>query len=91
MSILQVLAMVLDILLEVWKVRSDPEQARLRAAALATKALNNDLKQVDNALAKNDGEALSAHFEQLSVRVRQLQRPPDDYNPKRSGNFSGPW
>ena len=91
MGIYQVIIMVLDILMEVWKLRADPEQARLRAAYLATKSLTSDLENVDESLAKNDGAALSAHFEQLSARARRLQRPPDDYNPSRSGNFSGPW
>jgi transcription elongation GreA/GreB family factor len=91
MGVYQVITMVLNILIEVWKLRADPEQAKIRAAYLATKTLNSDLENLDEAIAKDDGAALSAHFEQLSARVRRLQRPPDDYNPSRSGNFSGPW
>lgn len=83
MTVLQLIAMVLEVLIEAWKFRNDPEQARIRAALQATKSLNKDMEKIDEAIAANDGVALSAHFEQLSARVRKLPKPPSDYSPRR--------
>ena len=72
MSIWQVVLLAIEVILEVWKNRSDPEQARLRAAAAATKELNDDLESFDKALKDGDAAALSAHFELLRRRTAQL-------------------
>lgn len=82
MTVLQVISMVIEVLMEAWKYRNDPEQARIRAAALATKSLSADRSKLDAAIAQNDGKEISAHFERLAARVRSLPPAPSDYRPK---------
>lgn len=72
MSWLSIIAAILQFAVEVWRSRADPEQARLRAAARATQQLAEDRAAFEQALARNDAEALSAHFERLRDRVKQV-------------------
>jgi hypothetical protein len=74
MTVWQVIILALEVLLTIWKDRSNPEQAKLRAAALATRELNSDLTSFDTALKDNDADALSQHFEQLRRRVASLPK-----------------
>lgn len=71
MKIAEIILTILKFALEIWKNRTDPEQAKIRAAAQATKELNENEQSFQEALAKNDGAAISLHFEHLRDRVRK--------------------
>jgi hypothetical protein len=72
MTIWQVILVALEVLLEVWKNRNDPELAKLRAAAVATKELNDDIDSFNKAIKEQDAAAISAHFELLRRRIDRL-------------------
>lgn len=69
MKWVDIILTILKFALEIWRNRSDPANAKIRAAAKATKELNNDLETFDKALANNDASAISDHFEQLRLRI----------------------
>jgi hypothetical protein len=69
MGVLQIIKLVLELLISLWKDRNDPEKAKLRAAAQLTKELNRDIEAFNQALVANDTVGLSAHFEQLRLRA----------------------
>jgi hypothetical protein len=66
-----IISLVLKILSEIIQWRTDPNQAKIRAAAVATQDLNNDTESFDKALATNDANLISQHFEQLRDQVAQ--------------------
>lgn len=69
MGYLEIIGSVLTFFMSVWKYRTDPEQAKIRAAVNATKDMNDDIETFEQALAKDDKVAIAAHFEQLRDRV----------------------
>ena len=69
MGILEIISTILKFALEIWRNRTDPELAKIRAAAQATKDLNETRNDFNEALKSNDGVAISKHFEQLRDRV----------------------
>lgn len=72
MTWLSIIGALLNFAIELWSNRANPELAKARAAASITKDMNRDLASFDKALADNDTQAMSAHFEQLRDRVAKL-------------------
>lgn len=72
MSIIEIIGLVLKILNELIAWRTDPAQAKIRAAAQATASLNSDQQAFNQALVNNDGQAITLHFDQLRTQVAQI-------------------
>jgi len=81
MKFIEIILLIIKFALEVWRNRTDPDMAKVKAAAIATKELNSDIQSFDKALAANDASALSAHFEQLRKRVQLVS--PSSSDPRR--------
>lgn len=69
MGLFEIISVVLKFVIALISNRMDPVQAKLRAAAQATKDLNDDHQAFNDALKNNDADAISKHFEQLRDRV----------------------
>jgi hypothetical protein len=89
MTIIEVILKVLEVLMEIWKWRTDPALAKTRAAAVLTKELSDDVEAFGRALKENDAVALSAHFELLHRRVSQAT-PGSDSGAVRPPGLSNP-
>ena len=72
MTFFEILIVLIDVFVEVWRDRSDPEKARLHAAAAITAKLSEDRAEVRRAIVARDGVAIAAHFEALRDRSLEL-------------------
>lgn len=83
MAWLEIILTIINFAIELWRNRQDPEQAKLRAAAQATKEFNDDKESFDKALAENDATAISAHFKLLHDRVSKATAGRGDSTKRR--------
>lgn len=84
MKWVELILTIVKFALEVWRNRTDPIQAKIKAAAAATKDLNKDIKKFDKALSNNDAHAISEHFEQLRLRILKATGAVNDRKSKRT-------
>ena len=71
-TILDIIKMVLEIALGLYKERTDPEQAKIRAAATITAQLSDNHDELRKSIVANDPVAIAAHFEQMRDRSLEL-------------------
>lgn len=74
MTFAEIFLAILTFALEIWRNRTDPVQARLRAAAAITSELSNDKESFDKALKEGNATDISSHFELLRDLVQTSTR-----------------
>ncbi len=79
MTIAEIVGLLLKVFLSIWENRTNPELAKMRAAAKITESMNADKESFKEAISKNDLNSMSTHFIDLSDKLSALQAELDSH------------